>query len=116
MKEKLNYMQALMSDMVKWAAQLKDDIIKESLSEYHGLPLTEETYKRITIAISEDEPGTEYYFLDSADVTQFNDYDWSKLICKFSIPEPTLEDVASDSYRMTMFIAHTPVKNSKFSK
>lgn len=112
-----DWMQNIISDHVKKMAATMEDIVKESLSEYHKLPLTEETYKRVNRVEIEDEPGVTYYFLDSADIQNFNDYDWRNLVCKIVIPRPW-EGINNDdigTYKMTFFF-ETPVENSKFTQ
>jgi len=102
----------ILNAMVRHFNKFKELIIKESVSKFHNLPLTEETFKRITRVYSDEFPNQELYYLDSEGVTSFTQLQQEKFVAAF-INNSHEGFSFGDKFSLKME-AKTPVENSEY--
>jgi len=92
----LNFQQQIISDLVNGFLRKKEAVVNETLEFFYGLKPCEEVYKRLHIVTFEEQPDTEYFYLDLPTYNNFNDVPESdkKLVAMFrtnNSPFPTKE-------------------------
>jgi len=110
-----DYIQEIISQHMAKITNAYEDIIKECLDKHFGLPLTEETYKRITKVYLEDEPRVERLYLDSEGIMNAKDFDPKNFIALFDYNQDfELTHVNEQPKYYAGFKFKTAYKNSKF--
>lgn len=108
-----SFMDEIMGAHVKKITSRIEDIINESLEVHFKMPLTEDTYKKMTIVTFENEPGKKYYVLNKSDNEPYF-LEWDKVVAYIEDEEPKFSEVENSTFFKSGFKFWSPVKNSKY--